>query len=865
MNRYLLFRMRLRNLAAIVRLLAVGSAVLALCYALPAAAQQENQLLDRLGTYHFGGDPQLPDAVDAWVHSSLSHADARREVAHSLAQFLGPQFPFDVRQLVCRELVLVATPHEIPALIPLLHDPRLAPYACLVLERIPSAQVDQALLRQVPSLSGEALIAVLDAFAARRTVAAIPYAAKLLSSDDEEVAYAAATALAWIGGVRAADILRGALRTGSPGTRRLAAHALLTLADRERSQGHRQLAIVCYRTLLSVHGDDALAASVLRGSALMAGSRAVPMLLHALQTGSKRVQQVAASTLGEVPGSDATRAICAALPKLGPAARSLAIEAIARRRDRSAQAAIAAQISSHDPAVRTAAIRALGRIGDASAVRVLLKCAATGSPADREAAAESLTQLRDDRVDAELVSLAKESLGEMRLAAIRALAERSATTAIPWLIQAVSDRDLRVVAASARALRSLAGPAQLGVLIDLMARTTPARAEVLADTVADLARRCPNRDLPIALLERSFRTTRDPAKRSLLLGALASLGGDKPLAVLRAALHDTDADVRSTAVRLLAEWQTSEPAGDLLALAQSAPDAATRAVALRGFVHMVAQDVSLPPPTALARYREALALARSADERRQVLSGIARVRSRDALMLAASFLSDAQVRPEAEAAVVQIAACTAGVWPEDTRGVLSQIANSSNNEEIKKRAADLLQVMNRFGDFDMAWEVSPAYFREGAEFTRLFDMPFPPEEPSADRQVPWQLMPMGGNPDQPWLLDLLALWGGDQRVAYLRTEVWCDASRDLVLSVGSDDGVKAWWNGEVVLAQNVARAVSPDQNRVTVHARAGWNLLMLKITQNIMGWGACARFLDPDGSPAQGLRFSVPSAVSQGR
>lgn len=120
-------------------------------------------------------------------------------------------------------------------------------------------------------------------------------------------------------------------------------------------------------------------------------------------------------------------------------------------------------------------------------------------------------------------------------------------------------------------------------------------------------------------------------------------------------------------------------------------------------------------------------------------------------------------------------------------------------------------------------------------------------------------MPAGTNPEQPWLLDLLALLSGEQRVAYLRTAVWSDAARDLVLELGSDDGIKAWWNGGVVVARNVARAVAPGQEKVTLAVKPGWNHLLLKITQNNQGWGAVARFTNPDGSPATGLRYAVPS------
>ena len=125
-------------------------------------------------------------------------------------------------------------------------------------------------------------------------------------------------------------------------------------------------------------------------------------------------------------------------------------------------------------------------------------------------------------------------------------------------------------------------------------------------------------------------------------------------------------------------------------------------------------------------------------------------------------------------------------------------------------------------------------------------------------------MPVVTNPEQPWLLDLLALLGGEQRVAYLRTAVHSDTARDLTLELGSDDGVKAWLNGTVIVADNAQRGVSPGQEKVDVHLNAGWNVLLLKITQNVLGWGACARFTGPRGGAVTGLKYSVVSALKHG-
>jgi hypothetical protein len=44
--------------------------------------------------------------------------------------------------------------------------------------------------------------------------------------------------------------------------------------------------------------------------------------------------------------------------------------------------------------------------------------------------------------------------------------------------------------------------------------------------------------------------------------------------------------------------------------------------------------------------------------------------------------------------------------------------------------------------------------------------------------------------------------------------------------------------------------------------KQGWNLLLLKITQNNQGWAFCARFVAPDGSPLEGLQFDAARSAT---
>jgi len=85
---------------------------------------------------------------------------------------------------------------------------------------------------------------------------------------------------------------------------------------------------------------------------------------------------------------------------------------------------------------------------------------------------------------------------------------------------------------------------------------------------------------------------------------------------------------------------------------------------------------------------------------------------------------------------------------------------------------------------------------------------------------------------------LKALDGGEQRVAYLRASLEWPSEQQVTLRIGSDDGVKLWVNGQLVHANNVARAFTADQDSAVAVFKKGENLILMKITQNNMPWGA---------------------------
>ena len=123
-----------------------------------------------------------------------------------------------------------------------------------------------------------------------------------------------------------------------------------------------------------------------------------------------------------------------------------------------------------------------------------------------------------------------------------------------------------------------------------------------------------------------------------------------------------------------------------------------------------------------------------------------------------------------------------------------------------------------------------------------FDTVYPPEK---DLDLKKQHPAKGGN--AKWVqgnfadgnINNLALFApqfNNNSVVYLQREIEVAAATELPISLGSDDTLTVWLNGEKLLAANEYRACAPDQHKVMLKLKPGKNTLLLKVCQGDGDW-----------------------------
>ena len=102
--------------------------------------------------------------------------------------------------------------------------------------------------------------------------------------------------------------------------------------------------------------------------------------------------------------------------------------------------------------------------------------------------------------------------------------------------------------------------------------------------------------------------------------------------------------------------------------------------------------------------------------------------------------------------------------------------------------------------------------------------------------------------------------------AYAYTTVTRSAAGKARLCLGSDEGIRAWVNGALVLDRRGPRPLTFDEDQVEVDLKAGANALLVKLEQRTGSWAFAARVLESGATPSRiqeiGPSFTVESPAA---
>ncbi|MDO8540285.1 MAG: HEAT repeat domain-containing protein [Opitutaceae bacterium] len=522
------------------------------------------------------------------------------------------------------DLRAVATERLIPVLATLLKDPAWSFSARSVLENIPGAACDRALLDALDSIGDSRLRAgVINSLGNRRSAAAVPALAKLMTSPDSMLVDAAVNALGNIGSVAAASAL--ARDEPPPALRTAWGDALLRVAELLPPSEHARSLELLRR--VATNGSPAQVTAATLSLARRSGDPGAAVV--AALTSNEPVSRMAALALirsGEF-GSKLTGAVGRVFPSLSAEAQVQVLSVLFDRGDRAAAPLARGALKSKDTAVRAAAARLLSVIGDPSDVAALLPLM-IGTDEPAVSARLALSRIAGDEVTARLLESFR-SGGDAREAALDVLVSRGHRALVPELLQPEVYADADFGRLAANAVMTLGTGRNLGAVLELHHRLPASQRGNLENALRRLAVKHPSPDEAAKLIFDAAEKL-PVAEGTPLFVMLAGIGGDAAFNSLAGLLKSDVIETRRVALRALGSWRDLRPAAKLLAVAREDSDAGVRALAVRSVTTLYAKSAagarSTPAPEAVSAaitgLRQVWSVAENPAEKNAVLTAL---------------------------------------------------------------------------------------------------------------------------------------------------------------------------------------------------------------------------------------------------
>lgn len=788
--------------------------------------------------------------------SSLSAADSVEEQQLSVLMSNGSPREKDA---ACLRLKLIGTAASVPALAKLLTDEQLSISARNALEAIPSSAAGAALTTALDTTSGLVKAGIIQSLGNRKEVAAVSALIKLLGDSDINVSCASAVALGKIGTLETVKALQAALQRASAPLSLAISDGLLRAAYILLARGDAQNASQVFEKLYQSKQTDSLRTAAYAGMVRSAGKGALELVVKGI-TGTDGPARIAAFQLArELPGAETGKRLADLLPALSPVDQVALVGILMQRQETAAAAAIARLVTSGNAEVSRAAVEALGSVGDASVIPVLLKAATSPDASLQNQARQSLVNLRRGPVAKELLSQLNAGTSAEKAEAARALGERRELSAVNSLFQIAKTGDGATRKAAFEALAFLVQQEGVISLVQLVVEGPgdAARTEA-AQALSSALHRLKNGDGKpnVSALAKALDTAPPEAKIALLPVCSSLVDAQIRKSMLSTASKSQE-PVRSAAIRALCDSVDPGVLTDLVQLAGRTSEEKFRVLAIAGCVRLLSQEeaVGVADAEKAQIFRALLANNPPAEQKRMILSGLGEVHVPEALKTVEPLLGDDSIRSEAAIAVAKIAP-TLGDG-EAATAALKKVLALQIDASTRQNAEAALKQIDARGAFVTAWQVSGPFRQANKNYAALFDIAFEPETKDV-QNLRWQVLPPCSEPNRPWAMDLLKFYGGgEQCVAYARTWVYCPSTQPAVFEIGSDDGIKIWLNEKVIHANNTARPLQPAQDKAEATLREGWNHLLVKLTQNNLGWEFCLRALKPDGSRIEGLQVKA--------
>lgn len=608
-----------------------------------------------------------------------------------------------VRNWFILQLERIGKAESVPVLTKLMsdEDKNTRDYARRALEKNPDAGATKALLKELDRAKEAGWrIGLINALGTREASSAVPSLARGLRDSDPNVARAAATALAKIGGQEGAMTLFTALSRPEPGAT-AAAQGLLDMAGSLVADNHADGAARLYGAVYEWAGktkDVPLGIRVAVATGLIGtdADRGVKEAVKLIQDANPKMRQAAIQGARLSPSKAVAQALTALLPKLKSDAQVQVLGLIGDRKDTSAEAAVVQVLASEDEAVALAAAQALSQLGTETSASTLFDAAVNGRGSVQKAALSGLVVMSGPQAEALIQAKAASGDAKARAVAITLLGQRRSEGTAKLLLTYAAEADETVSAAAFQAMVNVADAIDLATLADLAVKSngTPGAITALKAVLTKAQDKEAAGKVVIDQMNKAQGQT-----KLALLSSLPSVGGAAALKAVTDAAQSSEQATRDAGIRTLSEWPDYEAVPALIDIASNAQTPLNSYVlAVRGALKLIALPqqpmgprMGRPMDPAQVESRAGLCVklfeqARRIEEKRQAVAALATLPCERSANQLLELVKDESLKNEAALAAVNLAGAMLRTDRQAAQELAKKVLDMNVSPNINERA-----------------------------------------------------------------------------------------------------------------------------------------------------------------------------------
>ncbi len=625
--------------------------------------------------------------------------DQRRMYAKTLIKALDSERNENVKAFLIRQLQRCGKKESLRSLKRCLSDSTLSEPAALALLAIGTKEAEKMLMRSLNTVSQKNRVTVIKALGELKSQSAMRKILKYSSTHDRELRDVTLFALANIGDPRAEDVLNKFAITAGPYERAQAPSLYLLYAQRLAEHGKKQLSVSICRELISSHmspQESHIACAALNTMVDVLGEKSFEDLLVAMDSPSKEFRMKALELSDRMPGREATSKWINKLENSRPEVRAEIIGMLEKRGDTSILDVVLSELKSESLPVRLAAIPAAVSLGDSAVLSELWPLLQSDSKEEIEVLKLALLRFSTPLIVPEAAKIMMDVPSLARVALIEILAERQAKEFADVVFSQTKSEVESLCVAALTALEKLSQEKDLPRLVDMLMETSE-NTEILllqkaivasANLVEDKESRA---DQLLSALEAS-----EGKKHLDLLRILPGIGGTKALHLVIEKTESEDARVQSAAVYSLAKWPDIDALEAVRRVILTTEKPTLRYVSFQGYIRLI-QEAELAPDEQYFLLSDVFDAAVEPEDKKVLLSGLSRIKSKQSLRYVAVFLQDPELQSNVARAVTRITLPGEeeefGLVGPDVEAALKLTAGIVKDRDMINRIKDYLGVL----------------------------------------------------------------------------------------------------------------------------------------------------------------------------